>query len=110
MRLILRREQAKKGMLKKTMKFILHAKVELTERENNIIKKYDAEMEPLFEGTSIFLGRTVEYKIRVHQLIKGRSWNCEDVLTIMNTEEKVRTACDNLKLSTCLARYAYKSN
>jgi len=80
------------------MKFMLHAKVELTEREDKIMKKYNADMEPLFKGTGVFLGRTIEYEILARNLIRGRTWNCEDVLTIMNVEEKVRTACDNLKL------------
>ena len=97
MKLLIRREQAEKGLLRKKIRFLLYAKVELTEQENDLIKKYQVEKEPLISKSITFLGQTVEVHIRVEDLIRGRAWNCENVLTIIHREEQIRAACDNFK-------------
>ncbi len=97
MKLFITRDQSK-GLLGGT-KFELSAKVELTNDEANLVKKYKADKEVLLkkEIKIPFTGRALELDIKIENLVTGQTFKCADVGDILETEKNVKEAAENFK-------------
>jgi hypothetical protein len=96
MRLHIRRDQQEvKGMLggSRRMSFTLRYKMELTEEESEVVRRYRLEYYPLtwrtIQGT-----RTADDTIG--NMVEGRSQTVTDVTTLLANEKIVKDACDAL--------------
>jgi len=98
MKLVIKRDQkAHTGLLggHKGMIFLLTCRVELTPAEQELIKRYKAEMHPLTfvtdrEGNKI-------PKDTVSSLMRGVTEEMKDITILLNNEEVVRDACKGFK-------------
>lgn len=97
MKLFLSREQ-EKGMLG-GVKFGLKARVELTNEESELVRKYKADKEVLLkkELKIPFTGRAIVFDITVGSLMTGQTFKCNDIAEILETEENVKESCKNFK-------------
>jgi len=97
MKLIISRNQAS-GMLGK-VKFELSAKVELTQAERDVTKKYKADKEALLkkEIKIPLTGRSIELAITIGGLVAGQSFKCNDIAEILEYEENIKEACEVFK-------------
>jgi len=97
MKLFITRGQAK-GLLGGT-KFELNAKVELTNDEAGLVKKYKADKEVLLKKQVKipFTGRALELDIKIENLVAGQTFKCADIGDILETEKNVREAAENFK-------------
>jgi hypothetical protein len=97
MKLIIKRDQKQeKGLFggDKGMKFLLSCRTELTPEEQSLIKKYKAEQKTL--GV-ISLGEDPTGLLSINDLIIGKTYECKDVITLLDVEDKVKKACENFK-------------
>lgn len=98
MKLVIKRDQkAQTGLLggHKGMIFLLSCRVELTSEEQELIKRYKAEMHPLTfitdrEGNKIT-------KDTVSSLMRGVTEELKDITILLNNEEVVKEACKGFK-------------
>ena len=98
MRLVIRRDQkAQTGLLggHKGMIFSLSCRVELTPKEQELIKRYKAELHPLTfitdrEGNKI-------PKATVSSLMLGVTEEMKDITILLNNEEVIKDACKGFK-------------
>lgn len=113
MKLILRRSQASKGMLTKTVQFSLEAKVQLTDIEAANVKKYRMGSEIIFSKDRMGYNEhandsaggmarnlaaiAAAITISVDDLVRGKNLNCKDILEMMAIVEQVKGACGNFK-------------
>jgi hypothetical protein len=97
MKLFITRDQSK-ALLGGT-KFELNARVELTNDEANLVKKYKADKEVLLkkEIKIPFTGRALELDIKIENLVAGQTFKCADVGDILETEKNVKEAAENFK-------------
>lgn len=89
MKLLIRRDQDS-GFFG-GISFKVNARVELTEDELKIIKKYKAHKTPLLTKNSMF--GPVDYKIE--DLINGVQHKCKDIGEVIEFENIVKEACRN---------------
>jgi len=88
--LVKRNQKAEKGLFggEKGMKFLLNCRVELTPEENELIKKYKADGEMLalikIEGDPKQTGILL-----INHLIAGKTYECKDVVGLLEIEEKM---------------------
>lgn len=86
------------------MKFLLNCRVELTEEESDLIAKYKAENE--FTTTFALGGHSNPELLWLRDLLPGKAFECKDVLSLLETEEKIKQACNNFKtLLTVMASF-----
>lgn len=113
MKLILRRSQASKGMITKSVQFSLDAKVQLTEDEAADVKKYKMGSEVIYSkdrmGYNEYANETaggmarnlaaiaVAITITVDDLVRGKTVACKDIPEMMAIVEQVKGACGNFK-------------
>ncbi len=113
MKLILRRSQASKGMLTKSVQFSLQAKVQLSDTEAANVKKYKMGSEIIYSkdrmGYNAYDNESaggmarnlaaiaVAITITVDDLIRGKTVACKDILEMMAIVEQVKGACGNFK-------------
>lgn len=98
MELVISRDQkSQTGLLggHKGMIFLLSCRVELTQEELELIKKYKAESHPLTfvtdrEGNKI-------PKDTVSTLIRGVTEEVKDISVLLNNEEVIKEACQSFK-------------
>jgi len=98
MKLMIRRNQrAQTGLLggHRGMVFVLTCRVELTPAEQELVRKYQAEMHPLTFGTDRN-GNQVA-KDTVYSLTKGTTEEMNDITVLLNNEQVVRNACRDFK-------------
>ncbi len=94
---IQRRQQAKKGMLggHKGVEFTLDYRLVLTEEEASLVQEYKLDGYPLTWNTvegSRFPDDTIG------RMVDGRSESLSDVTTLVNNEDVVKDACDQLPI------------
>lgn len=97
MRLLIARNQAK-GMLG-SIKFEMSAKVELTQEEAELVKKYKVEKEPLLkkEIKIPLTGRALVLNLTIGSLVNGQIFKCEDIGEILEYERNVKESCEAFK-------------
>lgn len=97
MKLFISKDQAK-GLLG-GVKFELRAKVELTNEEAELIKKYKADKDVLLkkEIKIPFTGKVLVLDIKIEDLVAGQTFKCSDIGDILETEKNVKEAAENFK-------------
>lgn len=97
MKLSITKDQAK-GMFG-GVKFELEAKVELTNEESELVKKYKADKEVLLkkEIKIPFTGRAIVLDITIGSLISGQAFKCNDIAEILEYEKNVKDSCESFK-------------
>jgi hypothetical protein len=98
MKLIIRRDQAeKKGVFggHKGIRFILSCRVELTEKEKELIDRYKAEYHVLTWRDDGSGGQIPDLSIGT--LVEGITEEIDNVATLLNNEEVIKEACKNFK-------------
>ena len=115
MKLLLTKTEAKRGILGGKMVYTLFAKLEVTPEEDKVITKYWLGRHTLYESLSgadsakqfmtsvggpvvgfaarMFLKRA-NVKITGSDLLGGQSWEEEEVLALIDMEEKVKEAAN----------------
>lgn len=100
MKLIIKRDQKQeKGLFggDKGMKFLLSCRTELAPEEQNLIKKYKAERE-LLSVVALQDDPKQSGLLFINDLIVGKTYECKDVLSLFDVEDKIKKACENFKL------------
>jgi len=95
LKLHITRNQAK-GLLG-NVKFELNSKVELTDEEEKLIKKYNTNQETLFVGKVNILGIELNVRITIDNLVKGHTFKCSNIAEIVRYEAIVRDSCGTFK-------------
>jgi hypothetical protein len=97
MKLYITRDQAK-GMFG-GVKFELSARVELTEEESDLVKRYKADKEVLLRRAIKipFTDRQLTLDLTIGSLTSGQTFKCGDVGEILETEKNVKEACEAFK-------------
>lgn len=97
MRLFINRDQAK-GMLG-GVKFELSAKVQLTNEEAELVRKYKAEKEVLLkkEIKIPLTGRALVVNLTIGSLLGGQIFKCGDIAEILEYEKSVKESCEAFK-------------
>lgn len=97
MKLFIVRDQAK-GFFG-GVKFEIKVRVELTEEESALIKKYNAEKEILLqkEIKIPFASQPGILNIDIKNLIEGLSFKCKDIGEILDFEKHIKEACQQVK-------------
>lgn len=91
MKLIVKKDQDV-GMLGK-VKFIINAKVSLTDEESALVKKYNVKKEVLFSKNNF-----MQTEITIGSLIDGETFSCKTIEEILKFEEIIKKSCQNLKI------------
>ncbi len=98
MKLIIKRAQAEqKGLFggHKGMKFTLSCQVDLSDEERGLLEKYNVEEHPLTyrqqDGVDV-------PALRIGDLVRGRTYEVNDVSTLLNNEEVIKNACHDFKM------------
>lgn len=112
MKLIFERNQRSGGMLGNKQVFSTTVKAEISDAERQAIKKYRLDDEVLYvdgdaghvdpHSTLSMLKGIVKAaslgKLRVRDLVGGKTFENEDIAGMLATEEHIHTAAKNLKL------------
>ena len=96
MRLIINRSQADvKGMLggHKGVQFTLGYRLELTEEERSLVERYKLAYYPLTWKT---VGTLREPDDMIANMVTGRTQTVTDVRTLIDNEQVIKNACDQL--------------
>jgi len=106
MKLILSKEQQKKGVMSKKLVYSLTVKADLTEDEMSNLTKYemndtvlysDVEGDPAASAWKALKTIATSTVIKVSDLSLGRTIECSSFMEIMAIEQQVISACNNLK-------------
>src|SRR5438046_1118028 len=98
MQLIIRRDQkAQTGLLggHKGITFVLNTRIELTPKEQELVKRYKAENHPL--TTSTLPDGKVIPRDTITSLMHGVSQELKDISILLKNEETIKDACMNFK-------------
>ncbi|MBC8385728.1 MAG: hypothetical protein H8E57_09455 [Candidatus Cloacimonetes bacterium] len=97
MKLILKKDQSKKIMGGTNFEF--HARVELTNDENDLVSKYKANKQVLMnkEIKIPFTGKSYLLNITIGSLINGKTFRCNDIGEILEYEKNVKESCASFK-------------
>lgn len=98
MKLTIRRDQAaKKGVFggHKGMRFSLYCRVQIRPEEQELIDRYRVH-------DHVFIWREYEgghpvADLTVGDLVRGKTYEHDDVATLLNNEERIKEACRNFK-------------
>jgi hypothetical protein len=96
MKLIIKRNQKEqKGIFggHKGMTFLLSFRVELTQEEQDLIKKYKTEEEPI----TVDLDNPNKL-LTIRDMIEGKTYERRIITTVLDTEDRLKEACKNFKL------------
>lgn len=79
--------------------FELSAKVNLSDEEAALVKKYKADKEILLqkEIKIPLTGRSIALNITIGSLSNGQSFKCNDIGEILEYEKNVKQSCDSFK-------------
>lgn len=97
MKLIIKRDQKQEeGSFGggKDMKFLLSCRIELTPEEQSLIKKYKVEQKML---AAISIDPKQSGLLFINDLIIGKTYECKNVITLLDVEDKIKKACENFK-------------
>jgi hypothetical protein len=101
MKLIISRDQVTaKGLLggNRGVRFELKTRVELTDEEHEMVKKYGAGAEVLLRKTvKPFWGKEFEVAITIGSLMTEETFRGDNIADIIAYEEGLREACGNFK-------------
>lgn len=121
MQLVLKREQSSKGLMSKSVVFVLNARVDLSEEEKFNVDKYKLGSEIIYNSEAsrkhIEAGRNsgvagsiarlalvkMSLNISVDSLQRGHAINCNSLDEVLGAEEAIRDACEHLKTYLDLA-------
>ena len=97
MRLYINRDQGK-GMLG-GVKFEMSAKVQLTNEEAELVRKYKAEKEVLLkkEIKIPLTGRALVLNLTIGSLLNGQTFKCDDIAEVLEYEKNVKESCEAFK-------------
>ena len=97
MRLFIKRDQAK-GLLG-GVKFELSARIELTNEEAELVKKYKADKEVLLqkEIKIPLTGKSFALNLTIGSLMAGQAFKCNDIADILEYEKSVKESCEGFK-------------
>jgi ethanolamine utilization protein EutA (predicted chaperonin) len=97
MKLVIRKEQSKKMM--GGISFVLHAQVDLTDEELDLVHKYKAYKQVLMNKQLKipFTSKTLSLNITIGSLINGQTFNCNDIGEILEYENSVKESCESFK-------------
>jgi len=110
MKLLLRREQKKGGMLGKVT-FTLSVRAELTPDEKSNIDKYQLGGTMLYERTRLVEGsgsgllgvasrlahKMTNLSVSVYDLVSGKRIDCKDIVEMIAIEEQIKEAAQTFK-------------
>ena len=97
MQLLLTRDQSKKML--GGISFELSAKVDLTDEEAGLVKKYKADKEVLMEKEIKIplTGRSIILNLSIGSLVVGQSFKCNNIAEILEYEGNVKESCEAFK-------------
>jgi len=97
MKLYITREQSK--ALLGGINFELKVKVDLTNDEAELVKKYQAEKETLLkkEIKIPLTGKSLVLNLTIGSLVSGQTFKCGDIAEILEYEKDVKESCDVFK-------------
>ena len=90
MKLYLMKDQAKKGMLKKSIKFAIRARVELTDEEQELVQRYKQ-----FDFNIVDFGKE---SISLQSLMNGQTLEQESIDLMIKLERILKEACEKFSL------------
>jgi hypothetical protein len=115
MQLKLRRDQREKmGLLGRKVMFLIDFRVELSSQEEELIKRYKAHKEiialvpPRYYAEQASPGEAAAAmkklngsesfrQLTIRDFVKGKSYECDDVLLINQVEDEIKQACATFK-------------
>lgn len=95
MKLRITRDQSKKLM--GGASFELTAKVDLTDKEAELVKKYKADKEVLMDGVVVIFGKSIPVTTTIGNLVSGETFKCSNIGEIIEYEENVIASCKTFK-------------
>lgn len=114
MKLILRRSQQSSGMISKSVKFSLDARVQLTEEEAANVKKYKMGKEVLYSKDRMgmnpydmhsagglarnLVAAAAVVSITADDLVRGKVVECKDILEMSGIVEQIKEASGVFKV------------
>lgn len=115
MQLVLKREQSSKGLMSKSVVFVLNARVDLSEEEKFNVEKYKLGPQIIYNSETsrkhLEAGRnsgragkiarlalvSMSLNISIDSLQRGHEIPCNSLDEVLGAEEAIRDACDYLK-------------
>ena len=115
MQLVLKREQSSKGLMSKSVVFVLNARADLSEEEKHNVEKYKLGPQVIYNseasrkhleagsnsGTAGSIARLalarMSLNISVDSLQRGHAINCSTLDEVLGAEEAIKDACESLK-------------
>lgn len=97
MKLAISRDQAK-GMLG-GIKFEMTAKVQLTNEESELVKRYKTEREVLLkkEIRIPLTSKALVVNLTIGSLLAGQTFKCDDIGEVLEYEKNVKESCETFK-------------
>lgn len=116
MQLVLKRDQGLKGMMSKSVTFIINARADLSEEEKHNVDKYKLGTQVIYNsekskkhldasgGSSSTAGKLarlamarMSLNITVNSLMQGQEVTCSSLEEAADAEDAIRSACEYLK-------------
>lgn len=116
MQLVLKREQGSKGMMSKSVTFIIHARADLTEEEKHNVERYKLGNQIIYDSekakkhleagksSSSAAGKLarlamagMSLSVTVDSLTTGQQITCSSLEEAADAEDAIRSACEYLK-------------
>lgn len=103
MKLTIKRNQADvKGLFggHKGVRFNLSAKADISDDENALIQKYmvgDYVLATYEDKFGLVEKKAVTISVSVHDLIRGKTVEMENIAALLALEDTIKTSCSNLK-------------
>ena len=114
MQLSMRRSQKSSGMISKSVKFTLEAKVKLTPAEAQNIEKYKMGSEIIYSKDRLgynphendsaggmlrnAAALAAAITLTVNDLVRGRTIECKDIVEMTAIVEQIKLACEHFKV------------
>jgi len=116
MQLVLKRDQGSKGMMNKSVVFIINARADLTEEEKHNVEKYKLGDQTIYNSENaqkhLEAGRAsagaagrlarlamarMSLRVTVNSLMNGQQITCSTLEEAADAEDAIRGACEYLK-------------
>lgn len=99
MQLKLLRDQREKGLMSKSISFVLNAQLQFDEEEAAAINKYKIGTEILHHDPS-----NKKMTITLAELANGKTFECKDISAVLDIQDIVLNACQTAKsyLDACI--------
>ncbi len=92
MKVLVRRELRKSGMIKKKTDFFLRVRAELTPEEQALIEKCDAGDTILYTWTPLW-NPDHDYTMTVDEMVSGYTVGCDHFNNLIEAEDEIKKAC-----------------